>query len=484
MTANKYKMWVVLLTIFFVNHLSAQHDFKFQIKDLRISQCVFGYYLGSEVKKIAFLPVDTFSGNISYQTNEDLQEGIYFLQNTEGGNILDFLVEKTTTNKNFTLTLETSFFNPIDSAKVSRSAANELYYDYMKKNRKLLVDIKNAREAIERLREMTTDAEIMGKQNEFLQTKLKKLDSLSIDFQQKNPNALFSKVLHANTPPSVPADLKPTNADKKPNPAYVHYYRQHFFDNIDFSDERLLRTKVYDAQLSRYFLQMLTPNTDSIKRAADALLSRLRSNKAFFNYTLRRLLFLFDVTEKNMASLARIPDADAIVVYLVDTYANDLEAATDLAMAERAKYRANLLRPMLIGATFPNVTLPKVSDNTPLSSSASSSKFTLVLFYDPDCSHCKEALPYVENAVNQFINKGLNIYPIINAPSEVAKDFIKGRSEMTAWQHVYPNSMEAQRLFDGYLLPVMFLLDKDKKIIAKRIKGEQLENILEKFIKQ
>lgn len=483
MTNNKYKIWVLLLTIFGVNRLAAQHDFKFKIKDLRISQCVFGYYLGNEVKKLAFLPVDTLSGDITYKTSDDLQEGIYFLQNTEGGNILDFVVEKNKDNKYFTLTLETTFFNPIDSVKISRSEANQAYYDYMKKNRKLLVDIKNAREAIERLREMTNDAEIIGKQNEFLQAKLKNLDSLSLDFQQKNPNRLFSKVLRANTPPSVPTDLKPTNADKKPNPAYAHYYRQHFFDNIDFSDERLLRTKVYDAQLSRYFLQMLTPNTDSIKRAADAMLSRLRTNKAFFNYTLRRLLFMFDVTEKNMASLTRIPDADAIVVHLVDTYTADLENATDLATAERAKYRANLLRPTLLGSKFPSLTLPKVSDNTPLSMGSLNSKFTLVLFYDPDCSHCKEALPYIENAVNQFKNKGLNIYAIINAPSEVAQDFIKKRTDMAVWQHVYPDSMETQRLFDGYLLPVIFLLDKDKKIIAKRIKGEQLENILEKLMK-
>lgn len=483
MIATKYKMWVLLLTIFFVNQLLAQHDFKFKIKDLRVSQCVFGYYLGNEVKKIAFLPVDTLSGDITYKTMEDLQEGIYFLQNTEGGNILDFIVEKNNANKYFTLTIETTFFNPIDSAKVSRSEANQAYYDYMKKNRKLLVDIKNAREAIERLREMTNDVEIINKQSGFLQTKLKNLDSLSIDFQQKNPTCLFAKVLRANMPPSVPAPLVPTKPDNRPNPAYTQYYRQHFFDNIDFSDERLLRTKVYDAQLSRYFLQLLIPNTDSVKRAADALLLRLRPNKAFFNYTLRRLLFMFDVSEKNMASLSRIPDADAMVIHLVATYTADLENATDLATAERAKYRANLLRPMLLGAKFPTLNLPKVRDNTPLNTESMNGKFTLVLFYDPDCSHCKMALPYIENAVNQFKNKGLNIYAIINAPSEVAQDFIKGRSEMATWQQVYPNNMETQRLFDGYLLPVMFLLDSDKKIIAKRIKGEQLENILEKLIK-
>lgn len=480
---NRVKFFFYIVVIFFANNIIAQQDITFKIRDLRITQCVVGYYLGNEAKQLAILPVDTLSGNIRFQPSGDLQEGIYFLQNIEGGNILDFVVEKSENNNTFTLTLETTYFNPIDSARVFRSEINQLYYDYMKQNRKILVDIKNIREALSRLREMTTEADILEKQNQFLQNKLQALDSLSLVFQQKKPNSLFSKVLRANTPPSVHAHLKPITADKKPNPLYLHFYRQHFFDNIDFSDERLLRTKVYDAQLSRYFLQILTPNTDSIKQATENLLSKLRPNKAFFNYTLRRLLVLFDVTDKNEASLTRIPDPDAIVVQLVDTYASDLVEATDLAIAERAKYRANLLRPTLLGAKFPTLTLPKVDNNMPLNLEMLTDKFTLMVFYDPDCSHCKIALPYIENAFNTFKNKGLNIYSVVNAPREVAQDFIKSRSDMATWEQVYPNSMDAQKIFNGYSLPVMFLLDKDKKVIAKRIKGDQLSNILEKFIK-
>jgi hypothetical protein len=62
------------------------------------------------------------------------------------------------------------------------------------------------------------------------------------------------------------------------------------------------------------------------------------------------------------------------------------------------------------------------------------------------------------------------------------KDYI--RSQKIPWTNVHDPNHESnfRKLYDVYSTPVVYLLGKDKKIIAKRLSIEQVKDMIEKGI--
>ncbi len=119
--------------------------------------------------------------------------------------------------------------------------------------------------------------------------------------------------------------------------------------------------------------------------------------------------------------------------------------------------------------------------------------YTLLVFYGPTCGHCKKEIPRIKNELDSLIGTGVNIKTFaVGTEFDKAewKNFINSK-KIGDWINVSDinhddegnpvASSDWRDKYDVYSTPVLYLLDKDKKIIAKRISYKQITEIIGKI---
>jgi len=148
-------------------------------------------------------------------------------------------------------------------------------------------------------------------------------------------------------------------------------------------------------------------------------------------------------------------------------------------MLEKIQDRVKALKPNLIGKQCPNLALPDMSGVIKKLSDIKA-KITVLYFYDSNCSHCKKVTPELKKLYDTYKPKGLEVYAVYtqgNQP-EIVEYINKNNLH---WINVWDPAQNSnfRDLFDIYSTPVIYVLDKNKKIIAKRISEESLKQMLE-----
>ena len=157
------------------------------------------------------------------------------------------------------------------------------------------------------------------------------------------------------------------------------------------------------------------------------------------------------------------------VVTLLDTSLNNSQYVQSL------KKRVEILRTVQIGKTAPNFTMND-STGTPITLSSLKGKILLVDFWASWCRPCREENPNVVKAYNQYSKKGFDILGC-----SFDKDYTKWvkaiKDDKLTWHHV--SDLQgwgnvAGKLYGVNAIPANVLLDKDQKIIARNLRGDDL----------
>jgi thiol-disulfide isomerase/thioredoxin len=123
-------------------------------------------------------------------------------------------------------------------------------------------------------------------------------------------------------------------------------------------------------------------------------------------------------------------------------------------------------------------------------------KYTVVAFWDPTCGHCATEIPkMLQLYETEWKQKGVVVFAINNNTNEMVKwkEFIE-KEKLSNWINVYPapvvtgnytkEDVDFQTLYNVRQTPVMYLLDQDKKIIAKKVGPESYTKIIEQLEKK
>jgi len=106
-------------------------------------------------------------------------------------------------------------------------------------------------------------------------------------------------------------------------------------------------------------------------------------------------------------------------------------------------------------------------------------------FWDYDCGHCKRKTPQLAEVYQTYKDKNVALYTVsINgAVSEWKKSLRKyGLEGINVQDHERKTGFDA--IYDIRSTPRLFVLDKDKKILAKHIDVDQLVEILDMFMEE
>jgi hypothetical protein len=264
----------------------------------------------------------------------------------------------------------------------------------------------------------------------------------------------------------------------------LRWYREHFFDNFDLSNEGLLRMPrpVYSDKISEYLDKLYAPQVDSITQAIDKIVVKAKKNQETYKYAVWTCLLKYQQPE--------IMGLDEVYVRLYDKYfaSGEMDFWVTDKLKKNLKDYADRLRKSLIGKTAPNLMMQDANFK-PRSMYDIKTKYTIVYIFDPDCGHCKTETPkLVDFYTKDKTRFNLEVYAV-STDTSMAKmrDYIKTMN--MKWVTVNgPRTYGGTYadLYDAVTTPSLFVLDDKKKIIAKKLPVEKLEEFFvnyEKFQK-
>ena len=304
------------------------------------------------------------------------------------------------------------------------------------------------------------------------------------NFLNINSDKFFSKILNANTQIIIPDEILDSSKSYQ-----LSYYRNHFWDYIDFSDERLLRTRVFYNKMDQFLEKLTAKHPDSISVSADILVEKSKANKEIFQYVVSYITSTYE--------RSKIMGMDAVFVHMVENYYITNECDwVDSTQLVKITDRAQKIAPNLIGRKASEFLdyygRPFMKDTLGVLHTLEEIKsdYTVLVFFGPTCGHCKKEIPKIKNDVDSLIAIGYNIKTFAVATEfdkEEWKKFINDQ-ETGEWINVADinhdddgnpvASSDWRDKYDIYSTPVIYLLDKSKKIIAKRITHKQMVEII------
>jgi thiol-disulfide isomerase/thioredoxin len=246
------------------------------------------------------------------------------------------------------------------------------------------------------------------------------------------------------------------------------FLKQHFFDDIDFKDVRLLRTPLIETKLDQYFKQIVVPIVDSINASVNRVIEMARPAETMYQFVVQ---YLF-----NMYSNPEIMGTDAVYVYIADHYY--LKGQTpwiDSTNLQGISHRVKELRPLLIGEVAPQADGLYSVDEQPVDIMEIKSKYFILYFWSPDCGFCKEGVPKFYTQYQDLKKMDIEVIAINTRPDKESwVKFINDNS--LGWINLYSphKTRELIEKFQAFHTPVLYILDNERRIIAKNISYDQI----------
>ncbi len=457
--------FMLLMCIFLTGN--AQHEIKVELDNYTQDTIVLGYFFGDKqlVKDTIYAEAP---GQFLIKGDDNLDPGVYLILLFPSKEYFQFLVNEN--EQRFTIR-----GNMDDMSKMTYEGSpdNTLFQDYLDFLAEKRPLLEQYQETINRQRDAGQSTTETGGQLKALNDEVMARQE---DIVTNHPGTMTALLVNANREIDVPdfADAE------DPTVARYIYYKKRYFDNVDFKNPAVLLTPFLFKKIE-YYIEKLTPNhPDSIARSIDVVLEKTKPVDQTFQFYLSHFL--------NTYAKSKIVGYDAVYVHLIDNYyARGLAPWVSEENLEKIVDNANKIRPTLIGKTGANLQV-YLEDGTPIKISDIDYEYLVLLFWAPDCGHCKKTMPDFVAFNEQWMDKGVKVLAICTKhqdKTETCWDVLEEKN-MTGFINA-ADQYHRSRFKVHYNVnstPKVYILDKNREILIKGIAGEQLNVVMEEIIKR
>lgn len=454
----------------FICMAKGQYQVTLQTPNYKSGLAYLTYYYGKN-RNIQDSAIVNNKGLAVFKKNEKLLPGIYSIIFPGKTSFVDFFVDKEQT-----INIKADTTDLVNKTIVTGSKENILFRQYQKY---ISVKGKQLQQAHQAFTNSKTKADSTLHETNY-QKYNKELTDYRENIMKQHSQSMLAALFKAMKDPGFPIARPVTKADSITN---YNFYKKHYWDGIDFMENRMIRTPFFLPKVERYFRDILTPSADTIIKEADYLLLLARTNTEMYKFLLNWLTDEY-IYPKYMGQ-------DAVFVHLFEKYhSKGVSKWLSEKQLSAISNRAYMLMANLIGEKAAELDMVD-STGTPCPLYAVNANYTVVIFWDPTCGHCREEVPRIDSFYNaKWKQQGVKIYAVLSEnEKEKWVQFIKDNN-LKDWVHVYQTEettkaiADSQRpgykqLYDVTQTPVLYLLDKEKRIVAKKLTLQQMDELLQ-----
>lgn len=469
------KLPAVLALLCFSTGVFAQHayEIKVTLKPFKNQYIYLGHYYGKQLPIIDSVLLNDKSEGI-FKGSKKLGGGIYLIGYPDRARHFEILLDK---NQKFSVLADTANIRKVSFINSPENTAFLAYQDFM---------VKNGRQMESLAKERNGNKADSAKLTAQIETINKTVRKYREDIMAKDQQALLSTLLKAMREPEVPQN---NPAAKKDSLSAYKYFKEHYWEGVNFYDDRLVRTPFFESRLDKYFDQLVYPGADSVNKEIDWMLGYASINEEMQKFLLLKFVNRY-LNQKYMWE-------DAVFVHLFEKYFSQKNYSWLTGQGKKTLTdRAYSLMANITGNPAANIELKDLNDKL-TSLYDIQSPFVVVTIWDPACSHCKEMVPKLDSAYQaKWKALGVKMFAMAketDGNKETWVSFIN-QHKLNDWTHVYYSKEDEKKrveagipgysqLYDVQSFPTVYLLDKDKRIIAKKVTLDQVNEILQYKLK-
>lgn len=450
------KKWL-LLFLLFPALVHAQYQIKIKATNTADS---IAYFRGTVFDDKNYIPKDTiklYKGNYTVAAKKPIIGGIYFLYFPKSKQKVFFSLENLDSIK-----VEIRGANYLDSIKFSNKV-NQQFVEYQLLEKKLSNYDTNYAAELAKGKKFN-----LAQKAAFFQPKTSQLVSYRTTLLKnlKQVNALF---VHLNT-----LNILDSSVPSRKN--YIG--RNELIKRIDFKNPKLLFTPNIKNVLNEYY-SYYPLQADSLNKGLDTVMNKVdgKSNMS---------MYITDYFIKLLHNREIVNNTEAYTYYLEKYILNQKYKISDIKQLDQLKTELANLKSLQLQDTCVNMILKDTAGQVQnLQEFASQNKFTLIIFYDPTCEHCKVELPKMDSTINLLENT-YNIkvgrYAVCNEPNlpvSVWKDFIIKYNLSKNYINVnLANNMDLRKSYDAFTNPIFYLVNNKGILLGKKLSPQTVRNLI------
>jgi len=436
------------------------------------------------------------NGKIVFKGKEKLPKGIYSLISQQKSNYFDFFVDDDNQKLEITTEMGANMQNALTAVNSKREQDFFDYIRYISGLNKTFIELKQ--NTVFKTKQDTLAFADKQKEME------NRIISYEQDFITKHKGTFIADVINLKTERKL--DEVPKKADGKPdNEAFRFHYKKHYWDNVNFQDDGTMRNPFFYGRLKKYFETVVMTDADSVIVEVDKMMRKTipgsnlhKSMLAFFTY---------------WGETSEIMGFDKVFVYMSDNYfkTGKAKGVYEDENIEKIIKRADKLKPLLVGAQAQDLFMIRAEDFDKMKAmgfenaknsdemtkvfydhtadvnklfvklSDVKAAYTMLVFWDVDCGHCQKEIPKLLDVYNELTGQKIDLKVYSVYMQHEGDKYLKYIADHhLPWINVYDGAHynNAIEKYDVFSTPVVYLLDKNKKIIAKRINAEQLKKFI------
>ena len=475
----------LLFSCFFLFAQNGYHV-RFKIGGYSYPHALIAYYFGEKQFVVDTVHRDE-TGYYTLKADTIMRGGLYIFAMVkeikdpekltfEALNYFEFLLDS---KDNQVFTLETDSADLVKDMKVIGSLQNEIFYEDIRfiakqRQRSIIFDGKQKEQ-----KELEAEMKVLD--NEVKTARKKIIDA--------HPTMLYTAMLKASTEIEIPEPPKDLNRKSCETPIQYYYFKAHYFDNIDLTDERLLRTPILEGKIMYYLDKMTVQVPDSLIKECNMLFAAAKPNKEMHKYMVVTLL--------NKYANSKIMRHDGVYAYIATTYycspapnikpiaAEWTDSVTSEKICERGKrilYSRNNCH-----VYAPPISIQDIHD-TLQNLYDTKGDYVILYFWDYAEEKSQKTTAQLVQIAKAYstAKKKVVFYTVeVNGTREIWKEKVKeyGLDLPNIINTADPlRSSKFDLKYDMLSLPRILVLNKDKRIIAKHITTSLLDELLYHYI--
>lgn len=483
--------------------MSAQagHEIKINFKNCKDSVVYLAYYqfdksyLADTCKKVV-------KGNIVFKGKNTLERGVYYLVSQDKARYFDFFISDN--NQKFTITTDTA--DMVKNLKSPNSKENDEFFNYIKFITSKNKEFGEIRKGTKGMNAKDSAAYV----NEKVKVLNESVIAFEKDFVEKHKGTLAADVIYSKMEKEAKDIPKASNG--RPDSLFAYsYYKSHYWDGVNFQDDGILRSPFFADRVKKYFNTVIVQHPDSVSLEIDRVMSKTKTGTMMQKLLLAHFLYTYESS--------KMMGFDKVFVHIIDKYIRTGmgKGVYDDETIDKIKSRGDILKPLLLGNQAPDLlmidtvghkTIAKIGFDTVKTSSGATklyydnaqilaqtftslytvkADYLILVFWDVDCGHCKTEIPKLLEEYHKLKKEG---YDLKTFAVYTQQDYEKWRKYIIEnkldWMNVYDgvHINNIKEKYDIYSTPVIYILDKNKRIKAKRIGTEQVGDIIKQMEKE